>query len=68
MYLFFFEKMNLIKLKDFLSKKNFYYIIFFILTIYIYDGFTNIYIILKDKYDDNVMASISEISSLEEEE
>jgi small nuclear ribonucleoprotein (snRNP)-like protein len=30
--------------------------------------FNSNFIILKDKYDENVMASISEISSLEEEE
>lgn len=30
--------------------------------------FTSSFIILKDKYDENVMASISEISSLEEEQ
>jgi hypothetical protein len=47
--------MNFIKLKYFLLKKNFYYIIFFILTIYIYDGFTNIYIILKNNYESRIV-------------
>ena len=39
------------KLKKFLIKKNYYYLIFFIFILSVYDTFTNSYILLRNDYE-----------------
>ena len=47
--------MTIQKLKKFLIKKNYYYVIFFIFILSVYDTFTNSYILLRNNYQKRML-------------
>jgi hypothetical protein len=43
------------KFNKFLIKKNYYYVIFFIFILFVYDAFTNSYILLRNNYQNRML-------------